>query len=87
MAVALAGCPPPCRQLCRKLDRCGVEPGTTISECLVSCDTLLTEARDADDKEGLREFNDHRFCLGSSTCDEIADGVCHDSELYPFSEG
>lgn len=91
-AVALfgAGCTPTCREACRKLDRCDLLAGIDVEECRETCEADLDNRqvakRDDDDPEPLKTFNAHRRCLGSSTCDDIADGVCFDDDLFLIGE-
>jgi hypothetical protein len=88
LLTLLAGCPPTCQQLCGKLNRCETDPLVTIDECRLSCERELesytTLAKEEDDREPLKAFNQHRLCLGNHSCDEIADGVCYDEALFLF---
>jgi len=81
----LAGCSPGCERLCNKLDRCGLQNNRTLEECQLSCTRELDAYKAADDRELIERYNRERRCLGSSTCDEIADGACYDEELFLFS--
>ena len=56
----------------------------TSTECTESCETQKnlydvwtdTQLRDA--------FDDELSCLYTSKCDDIADGVCYDAEIWEF---
>ena len=85
MVWALAGCPPTCEQMCRKLDRCGLTANVERAECQLSCERELTVARDAEDNSLKATFNEHRLCIGNKSCDEIEVGVCYDADLFPFA--
>jgi hypothetical protein len=80
-----AGCNPPCSSLCRKLLDCeGVEtPRVGQEECEASCLVQERLYEDAWDDPVLRDkFRAHKRCLQDESCEDIADGVCYDEDLY-----
>ena len=85
LAVALTGCAPDCDRSCRKLIGCGLDsPRTAYDECVQSCESEQGLLESWEDDAKLAAFAEERRCIASSTCEEIADGVCYDPDLYPF---
>jgi hypothetical protein len=87
-----AGCAPSCETLCNKLERCDLDPGVSSDECRETCDRQVSFFKEDNmqipDGDVLGEaFYQHRVCLGAHTCDEIADGVCYDEQLFLFDLG
>jgi hypothetical protein len=87
----LAACPPPCKQVCRKvLFDCELDTErVALEECQDACETQQ-QLYDVWDDERLQDlFDDHRRCIGRSSCEEIADGACYDGfeDLYVFAPG
>lgn len=82
---ASAGCTPRCQETCTKVLDCGL--GSTrvaYDECVISCqreNDLYTRWEDEAKEQAWKE---HKQCLGSATCDEIAAGVCYDDDLFAF---
>ncbi len=68
--------------MCSKLDRCELDPTVTKVECQTACERRITWFREQEDDDGLKVFNDHRRCLGSSSCDEIELGECFEDDLF-----
>lgn len=87
--VAAGGCAPACGTLCDKLDGCDLRAQVDRQECIDACDRQLGDLTAREDTDGLEAFDAQRTCLGASTCEEIAEGVCWDDTLGPFalSEG
>lgn len=84
-----AGCTPTCGQSCRKLlFRCGdlEYDELTLEECEESCNRQESLYQLQENDELLALVRDHRRCLATSSCEEIANDVCYDGfeVLYPF---
>jgi hypothetical protein len=79
-----SGCAPTCDQVCGKLVRCDVVDGLNRLECEESCDRQAALYELDDDEVAAAAFDDHRSCIGSSTCEELDAGVCYDPVLFPF---
>ena len=83
-----AGCAPTCEQSCRKLlFDCELDTErVALDECQTSC--LRQEAlyESWENQELTDLFRDHRRCVASSSCDEIADGACYEGyeDLFLF---
>ena len=85
IAALGSGCTPDCEQTCRHVLECDIDsPQVAIDQCRASCETEqhLYEAWGDEDKQ--QAFRDERSCLVGATCDEIADGVCYDEDMYTF---
>ena len=89
LALLLAACPPPCKQVCKKvLFECGDldSERVALEECEDSClrQQALYQQWEDEDKQHL--FDDHKRCVNRSSCDELADGVCYEGfeELFVF---
>ncbi|MCB9742595.1 MAG: hypothetical protein H6740_08350 [Alphaproteobacteria bacterium] len=83
---ALLGCTPTCDQTCRKLIRCEVIESSAVNEdlCSADCSSLENLYDYWDDQQLVNELQETRRCIGESTCEDIADGVCYEEDLYPF---
>jgi hypothetical protein len=86
--LVLAACPPPCRQVCRKvLFDCDLDTErVALDECEDSCERQESLYR-AWDNEALLDLElDHRRCVMQTSCDELAVGGCYEGyeELFPF---
>ncbi|HMV66256.1 MAG TPA: hypothetical protein PKA64_05360 [Myxococcota bacterium] len=85
VGVALEGCAPSCAQLCTKLQRCQLDGGVSVDECTETCDAQIDLAKSPDAEDGDKKlYLQHRQCVGSSSCDELAAGACYDAELFLF---
>lgn len=84
--VSLSGCTPTCDQSCRKLVRCDVIDADAVTEDLCSEDCAQLEALYVawDDQQLVDDLHASRECIDASTCEEIADGVCYEQDLYPY---
>lgn len=83
--ATLSGCTPTCDQVCRKvLFDCDLNTErVALLTCTDSCDRQRTLYEDlwVDDPTGLADaFDDHRRCLMRESCDDIAAGVCYESD-------
>lgn len=87
LLATLTACPPPCSQLCAKLERCDLSATVTLDECNESCDNQLDffkNERTLSVEEKL--FNQQRVCISSHSCDELAAGACFEDALFPALE-
>ena len=84
IGVLLAGCAPPCDQVCRKARKCDLTPRLSQDECVEACDRQRTFYEVEDDKEGKQAFQEERACIVDSTCEEIHAGECYDPDVFPF---
>lgn len=85
--VALAsGCTPTCSEVCRKVRDCELDsPRTTQDECVTACEQQEALYDAWEDEDKLDAYHEERRCLGRSSCEEIADGVCYqDEEIWVF---
>lgn len=79
-----SGCEPTCKATCKKLVKCeDVEtPRVSKEECTASCETQQQLYDEWDDEQKRENFGDMKRCVKKSECEEIADGVCYDEDLY-----
>lgn len=86
--LLLCACPPPCKQVCRKvLFDCDLNTErVALAECTDSCTRQETMYRQWEDQELIDLELDHRRCIAQSSCEEIAAGACYEGfeELFPF---
>lgn len=93
VAAALAsfgvGCTPTCTEACQKVLTCdGLESERVFEEeCIASCNAQDAMIESWDD-DALREARDeHRRCLGASSCEQIEAGACVQPELDALADG
>lgn len=55
-----------------------------FEECEASCLGQQALYETWEDARKQSAFEDHRRCLMDATCDDIADGVCYDPEVFVF---
>lgn len=87
LALGLGGCKlvtPPCEASCRKVVRCDLYEGLTLQECTLSCQRQEALYEDWEDEAKLDALHEHRRCLALSSCEEIAEDVCYDPEIFDF---
>lgn len=86
LLLALIGCTPTCDQTCQKLIRCDVIDADAVNEdvCEQDCANLENLYDYWDDQQLVSQMQETRRCIGESTCEDIADGVCYEQDLYPF---
>lgn len=86
LAVAglASGCAPTCGDVCAKLESCGIQPEVSWLECRASCEKKFATYQPFDDDETRLAFEAERACLGASSCEAIAEGVCFDPRTNPF---
>lgn len=79
----LQACTPRCQEVCSKVLDCGIE-STRVArdQCIDSCRAEEILYDEWEDTEKQKAFKEHKRCLGSSTCEEIADGACYDELLF-----
>ena len=84
----LVACTPTCEQSCHKLLDCELadSPRTAFQECKDACTSQqqLYDSWKDDPEDKATLLEEQRECIGASTCDEIADGVCYDEALSAF---
>ena len=49
-----------------------------------SCETQQSLYEAWGDQEKQEAFAEERACIRASSCDEIAEGVCYDDEIWVF---
>lgn len=81
--VGLQACTPRCQEVCSKVLDCGIE-STRVArgECIASCQTEQALYDTWEDTEKQKAFKEHKRCIRSSSCEEIAAGECFDERLY-----
>ncbi len=80
-----AGCTPTCSSACRQLLDCHLDAShADQDECVASCQAQRQLFREWDDDEKKEAFAEQLRCIGSSTCEEIDDGVCYTEDMYVF---
>lgn len=86
--LPLTACPPPCRQVCRKvLFDCELDTErVALEECELACETQDALYELWEDERLQKLFDDHRRCVGRSSCEELADGACYEGfeDLFVF---
>jgi hypothetical protein len=86
LLLFLLGCKPTCEQVCDKLVACD-DPGTErmgSAECQETCtrqEELLDHWNDVQKQDA---FDAELSCLYDSTCDDVQDGVCYDTDVWSF---
>lgn len=85
-ALIAPGCTPSCEDVCEKLVACENEGTERMSapECEESCRDQQSLYAEWDDTQLRDAFEAEMTCLGDATCEEIADGVCYDEEVWAF---
>lgn len=83
---SLLACGPTCERTCEKILRCDnlSSERVSVEECQESCSRQQVLYELWEDEVKQEAFDDHKRCLVGSSCDEIADGVCYDEELFIF---
>lgn len=87
LGVLLApGCTPSCEDVCQKLVACGNEGTERMSEteCKESCQQQERLYEEWEDEQLRDAFDAELKCLDDSTCEELADGVCYDEDLWSY---
>lgn len=80
-----SACAPACPALCGKLERCALTGEVERRACEESCSRELATARELDDRQTLREFNQHRICIGGASCDDLEAGACFEEGDFPWT--
>jgi hypothetical protein len=80
------GCTPPCQDVCRKILDCGTleSQRVAVEECELSCEVQAALYADWEDEAKEEAFDDHKRCLMQESCDDIAEGVCYDEDIFVF---
>lgn len=79
------GCAPTCDQVCRKtLFDCDLSTErVALATCVDACDRQRSLYEDLwKDQDLTQKFADERRCLMRESCDDIADGVCYDPDVF-----
>jgi len=79
------GCTPRCEDTCAKVLDCGLG-ATRVSrdECVLMCQRQGDLYGNWDDDAKLSALREHRRCIAASSCEEIAEGVCYDDDLFVY---
>ena len=82
--LILSGCAPDCEKTCKKLLACEEvdTPMLSLQECTSSCAAQEEVYAGWDDEIKQNAYDDLKNCIVESECDDIADGVCYDEDLY-----
>ncbi len=88
LALLLApACKPTCKQTCDKLTGCEqLEDwqGSYADVCAENCQRQYQLYEFWDDTQLTDALDETQLCIADATCDEIAEGVCYDEDLYSF---
>ena len=90
--TGLWACTPTCDKVCTKLHDCellvlGDAPKT---ECVLECQLQERTYGDLEETEVdtgaqlQQSFEDLKGCIMDETCDNLANGACHDSNIYSW---
>jgi hypothetical protein len=80
--VALAGCRPSCGAVCDKVRGCELSSQQAQQECVNQCEAQASEYDTDDAKDAA--WVDHLQCVERSSCTEIDQGACYDTDLFGF---
>ena len=96
LLTGLWACTPTCDKVCTKLHDCellGLED-TPKTECVMECqfqestyDDLEETKTDTGDESAFdlkQSFDDLKDCIMEETCNDLADGACHSSDIYTW---
>ena len=87
LALLLVGCDTSCERACKKLTSCAAElevEGRYHEECAETCSQQERLYEDWEDTQLQDALAEARNCVADHTCDELAEGVCYDEELWPY---
>lgn len=79
----LWACTVTCEDVCTTIASCDEieQESTGEIDCRSAC---LSQQEQAQTDGNDEAFDSLKLCITSSTCDEIAQGVCYDEELYSW---
>lgn len=79
-------CTPTCTQVCDKLIACENEGTERMSsaECSEQCTKERDLYKDWTDLDKREAFDDELSCLYDSSCEEVADEVCYDPQIWSY---
>ena len=80
------GCEPSCEQTCEVLLDCD-ETHTdrlALDDCTAACLVQERLYDDWEDTELRDSFTEYKTCVTEESCQDIADGICYDEELYSW---
>lgn len=85
--VGLSACEPTCKRTCRKIVNCSEQLDServTVEECEAACVFQERELEETE-QDGLRnQLADHKRCIRTESCEDLAAGVCLDPDLAQF---
>lgn len=88
LCALAVGCAPPCERVCRKvLFDCELSSErVALDECVDACARQEDQYRAWQNDDLVALARDHRTCVVSSTCDELAAGACYEGyeALFAF---
>jgi len=86
LAVAtVSACTPTCDAACNKLERCELMATyDNLEACITSCSRQDEVYVAMDGNELKKSFRMHRRCIGSNSCDELAEGECYEEDIYEW---
>ena len=80
----IASCTTPCSSVCDKLLSCEELSKGTVGDKECELDCAVQENSYEDDASLTEAFESYKECVMDKSCDEIAAGACHDSDLFAF---
>jgi hypothetical protein len=88
LGMVHGGCVPTCRATCDKTLRCGNldSERVALAECVDMCQRQDVLYQQWQDEEKSEAFDDHRRCVSSTSCDDIAEGECYDPLLWVYDD-
>lgn len=86
LASLTVGCQTSCEDACEKLLECEDVESARISveDCEGSCERQIAQYEKWQDTDKIHRLEDQRNCIDESSCQDIAQGICYDTELFPF---
>jgi hypothetical protein len=81
-----AGCTPTCAESCRKVLRCDAVQTDRLGqdECVDQCTRQVALYESWEDDDKLAQFREEKRCIATSTCEEVAEGLCYESDIFPY---
>jgi len=85
LVLPSSACEPTCKDACQKALSCDAGGSrVALTECRTSCQTQEALYDEWEDQAKADAFADHKRCIRGSTCEEIVDGACYDTEIFLF---
>ena len=84
--LALQGCDTSCEAACDKLLSCEEVSTARLApdDCEAACMVQEKLYEDWEDAQLRESFADLKGCIAGAACEDLAEGVCYEDELYPF---